>query len=109
MHTLVVASLPKNIFEDQAEIGWTNFLCGRWGVKWKEAQKRHYLIMNKGKSARLWVNAILRKLLLLRWDMRQFCNAALHSPTGATVITSRHSLNYKIDEEIRRGTDDIDC
>ena len=28
----------RNIIEDQASIGWTNFLCGPWGVKWKEAQ-----------------------------------------------------------------------
>jgi len=31
----------RSIIEDQADIGWTNFLCGRWGVKWKEAQKSH--------------------------------------------------------------------
>ena len=69
----------RSIFEDQADIGWTNFLCGRWGVKWKEAQKRHYLQMNKRKSARLWVITILEKLLPICWDMWQFCNEALHS------------------------------
>ena len=90
-------------------IGWTNFLCGRWGVKWKEAQQRHYLGMKSRKLARLWVIAIIKKLLLLQWDMWQFRNTALHSPTGATVITSHHSLNYKIDEEICQGTDGIDC
>ena len=100
----------RSIFEDQAGIGWTNFLCGRCGVKWKEAQKRHYLRMNKRKSAHLWVIAILKKLLLLRWDLWQFHNAALHSPTGATAITSHRSLNYKIDKnEIRRGRGCIDC
>ena len=36
---------------DQADIGWINFLCGRWSVKWKEAQKRYYLWMNKKKFA----------------------------------------------------------
>ena len=41
--------------------------------------------------------------------MWKFCNTALHSPTGATAITSHRSLNYKIDEEICRGTDGIDC
>ena len=29
----------RKIIEDQTSIGWTNFLCGRWGVKWKEAQQ----------------------------------------------------------------------
>ena len=99
----------RSIFRDQAENGWTNFLCGRWGVKWKEGQQRHYLRMKSRKSTRLWVIAILKKLLLLQWDMWQFCNTALHLPTGATATTSHHSLNYKIDKEIRWGTDGIDC
>ena len=43
----------RSIFEDQMEIGWTNFLCGRWGEKWKEAQQRQYLRIKKRKSARL--------------------------------------------------------
>ena len=43
----------RSIIEDQVDIGWTNFLCGRWSVNWKEAQKRHYLRMNKRKAARL--------------------------------------------------------
>ena len=96
-----------SIFRDQSEIGWTNFLCGRWGVTWKEAQKLHYLKIKSKKSARLWVIAILKKLMLLRWDMWQFRNTALHSPTGITAIISHHSLNYKIEEEIRRGKDGI--
>ena len=63
--------------------------------------------MKSRKSARLWAIAILKKLLLLRWDMWQFRNTALHSPTGITAIISHHSLNYKIDEEICRGKDGI--
>ena len=59
----------RNIIEDQTDIGWTNFLCGRWGVTCKEAQRRHYLRMNKKKSARLWIIAILKILMLIRWDM----------------------------------------
>ena len=43
----------RKIIEDQTSIGWTNFLCGRWDVKWKEAQRRHYLRCNKKKSTRL--------------------------------------------------------
>ena len=31
--------------------------------------KRNYLWMNKKKSACLWTIAILKKLLLIRWDM----------------------------------------
>ena len=98
-----------SIFRDQSKIGWTNFLCGRWGVTWKLAQQRHYLKIKSRKSPRLWAIAILKKLLLLRWNMWQFRNTALHSPTGITVISSHHTLNYKIGVEIHRGKDGIDC
>ena len=64
--------------------------------------------MKSRKSARLWVIAILKKLLLIRWDIWQFRKKALHSPTGATTTVSHHSLNYRIDGEISRGTDGID-
>ena len=36
-----------SILCDQSDIGLINFLCGRWSVKWKDAQKKHYLRMYK--------------------------------------------------------------
>ena len=98
----------RGIIKNQTDISWTNFLCGRWSVKWKEAQKRHYLRMNKKKSARLWVIAILKKLFMIQWDMWQFRNKALHSPTGPTSLASHYSLNYRINKEKRIWTDGID-
>ena len=43
----------QGIKSDQADIRWIDFFSGRWSVKWKEAQNRHYLNMNKKESARL--------------------------------------------------------
>ena len=88
-------------------MGWINFLCGRFSVQWKEAQKRHYLRIGTKKSPCLWAIAILKKLLMIRWDMWQFRNKVLHSPTGPTSIASHHYLNHRISEEHRRGTDGI--
>ena len=45
---------------------------------------------------------------MIRWDMWQFRNVALHSQNGPTLITSHHSLNYRISEEKRIGIDGID-
>ena len=64
--------------------------------------------MNKKKSARLWIIAILQKNSLTRNDLWQFRNAAKHSPTGITVTASHYSLNYRISEEITLGIDGID-
>ena len=56
----------RNIFRGQAEIGWTNFLCGRWGVTWRQAQQTHYLKTKSRKSVRLWAIAVLKKLFLVK-------------------------------------------
>ena len=66
--------------------------------------------MNKKKSAHLWIIAVLKKLLMIWWDMWQFCNnKALHSPTGPTLIASHNPLNYQINKEKCIGTAGIDC
>mmetsp|Transcript_46473 Transcript_46473/g.51810 ORF Transcript_46473/g.51810 Transcript_46473/m.51810 type:complete len:195 (+) Transcript_46473:764-1348(+) len=74
----------------------------------RSTKEPHYLRMNKKKSTCLWTIAILKRLLMIRWDMWQFRNDALHSLTGPTSIASHHSLNYRISEEKRIGTDGID-
>ena len=58
-------TLP-GIMRDQHRLGWINFFAGQWGIKWKEAQKRHYLRMNRKKSTKLWVVAILKKMMMIR-------------------------------------------
>ena len=78
-------------------------------MKWKEAQQKHCLEMNKKKSACLWIIAILKKFLMIQWDMWQFCNKALHSQTGPTLIASHNPLNNQINKEKCIGTDGIDC
>ena len=98
----------SGIIKDQVDIGWINFLCGRWSDKWKQAQKRHYLQMNKKKPACLWTIAILKKLLMIRWDMWQFRNQILHSLTDLTSIVGHHSLNYQISKGKRIGINSID-
>ena len=84
----------SGIMQDQQHIGWINFFAGRWGIKWKEAQKRHYMRMNKKKSAKLWVVAILKKMMMIQCDLWQFRNQVLHSPTGPLAVASHHYLNY---------------
>ena len=70
--------------------------------------KKYYLRIGTKKSPCLWAIAILKKLLMIQWDMWQFRNKVLHSPTGPTSIASHHCLNHQISKEHRRGTDGID-
>ena len=65
--------------------------------------------MNKKKSARLWTIAILKNLLMIRWDILwQYRNHILHSPNGPTSIASHRYLIHKISAEKYRGTDGMD-
>ena len=45
--------------------------------------------------------------MMIRWDLWQYRNSILHSPTGPIAIASHHSLNYRISEEKAKGTDRI--
>ena len=97
----------QSILSDQADISWIKLFLGRWSIKWKEAQKHHYRNMNKKKSARSWAVAIIKKLMMIRWDLWQYRNTILHSPTGPIAIASHYSLNHRISEEKAKGTDRI--
>ena len=59
----------SQILRDQHRIGLINFFAGRRSVKWNEAQKRHYLKMDRKKSTKLWVVEILKKIVIIRWDL----------------------------------------
>ena len=58
-----------SILCDQTDLGWINFFSGRLSVKWREAQQRHYRNMNKRKSTRSWAIAIIKKLMMIPWDL----------------------------------------
>ena len=45
--------------------------------------------------------------MIIRWDLWQYRNLILHSPTGPIAIASHHSLNHRISEEKAKGTDGI--
>ena len=44
---------------------------------------------------------------MIWWDLRQYRNTILHSPTGPIDITSHHSLNHRISKEKEKGTNVI--
>ena len=77
-----------SILCDQVDLGWINFFSSRWSVKWREAQQHHYRNMNKRKSARSWAVALQKKLMMIQWDLWQYRNTILHSPTGPIAIAS---------------------
>ena len=61
-------------FREQQQIGWHNFMMGRWSPRWQAIQARHYSLIRSRKSSKRWAIAICRELLQISWDMWQFRN-----------------------------------
>jgi hypothetical protein len=93
----------------QAEIGWNNFVLGRWSVKWGEAQQqRQYDRIGSKQTSKRWATAILHKLAMIRWDLWEFQNGIPHTPTSPLAVTKHIFLNSLIGEDFTRGTDGMD-
>ena len=62
----------SGVIEDQADIGWINFLCGRWSAKWKEVQKRYKRDTNYGqikKNIPSLDHCYTEETTMIQWDM----------------------------------------
>ena len=96
--------------EAQEEIGWMNFVLGRWSTKWLLVQKKHYERIKSEKIPKRWVVAILHKLMMILWDMWDFRNDAVHAPSGPLTRQESQNLDIEIEEayivggnELQRG------
>ena len=58
--------------KEQTEIGWDNFLVGRWSVKWQDIQEKFNKLMKNKRSHQRWATAIIRKLLTISWAIWDF-------------------------------------
>jgi hypothetical protein len=92
----------------QEEIGWNNFVLGRWSVKWGEAQHRHYERIGSKRTSKRRATAILHKLAMIRCDLWEFRNGILHTPTGPLAVAKHAFLNSLIGKDFTRGKDGID-
>ena len=56
----------SGIIADQEEIGWNNFVLGRWSTLWQQAQLLHYKSIGSKKSAKRWTIEALHHLMMMR-------------------------------------------
>ena len=89
----------QEAMEAQEEIGWVNFILGRWTTKWLVVQKNYYSRLNICNSPKRWVIAIIHKLLMITWNLWDFRNGFIHSPSGPLARQEHHTLNLQIDAQ----------
>ena len=72
-----------------------------------DGSKNYYSRLNVRNSPKRWVIAIIHKLLMITWNLWDFCNGLVHSPSGPLVIQEHRTLNLRIDAQWDQGYDDL--
>ena len=84
--------------QGQEEIGWVNFVLGRWSTKWLIVQQNHFDNINSKCNVHRWVSAIIHKLMMITWDLWDFRNSVIHGPSGPIAQQEHHELDLQLDE-----------
>lgn len=85
--------------EGQDRIGWNNFVYGRPHYLWSISQLAFYQSTGSTKSPRRWLQAILKQLWAISWDMWQHRNHVKHkqiSHAPSPVLSSLRSQLYRL-------------
>jgi hypothetical protein len=81
---------------EQDLLGWYQFLLGRVGRKWSDAQQRYIDSLYKKNTGRRWTISLIQKALDVAWDMWQQRNDikhnTLHPRAAAAVIDIKVQL-----------------
>ena len=97
--------------EEPTEDWMDQFLYKKMGWQVKRSTETTLLGEWTRKSAKLWVVAILNKMMIilwnLLWNLWQSWNQVLHLPIGSLTVVSHYSLNFWISKEAARGKNDI--
>ena len=64
--------------QEQNELGWFSFLQGRLSLHWRIRQEAYYKTMGFRRTGRRWVEALIRKLWEISWNMWDHRNKVLH-------------------------------
>lgn len=89
----------------QHTIGWKNFVLGRWSPLWQVAQAAYFRQIGSKRSPRRWAAAIIKKILMIVWDMWQwqFYNGVCHSSNRPKALARHSRLNQEIEYQFMEG------
>ena len=93
----------RDAIKDQSKIGWTNWVIGRWSPKWQRVQKLYYKSIRSQRSSFRWTTAIIKKFILICWDVWDFRNTLIHGKGGTVDRATNKELNFQIRQEFIRG------
>ena len=97
----------RNAVRDQDQIGWDNFLLGRWSTKWQKVQQRHFKHTESQRSSLRWTTCIINKFIRTVWDIWDFRNSLVHRKGGVFQRATNNELDSQIRDEFIIGFDNL--
>ena len=83
-------------------------VLGLVSPKWGETQHRYFEFLEKRNAGRTWLEALIKKMWLVSWDMWDDRNDVLHGKEDTFEQIQQHTLlNNRIQEQFEKGTDDL--
>jgi hypothetical protein len=88
----------QHAVKEQDKIGWYEFLLGRFGRKWSDAQQRYLASLHQKNTGRRWTISLIQKAIDVAWDMWEQRNDikhnTLHPRAAAAVIDIKVRLQF---------------
>ena len=93
----------QHAVREQDRIGWYQFLLGRVGRKWSDAQQRYIDSLHKKDTGRRWTTSIITKALDVAWDMWEQRNDILHNTLHPRRAADILTIKVKLQLLYRKG------
>ena len=93
--------------KDQSNIGWNNFILGRWFEQWQQVQQRFIKKSRSKRSYLEWSTCIINKFMNMVWDLWNFRNGLVHGKGGVKDRAIHKELSSQIRQQFTIGFVDL--
>jgi hypothetical protein len=94
----------QHAVEEQDKIGWYQFILGRFGRKWSDAQQRYIDSLQKKNTGRRWTIALIQKAIDVAWDMWEQRNDIKHNTMHPRAAAAALDIQVKLQLLYRKGS-----
>ena len=94
----------QHAVREQDLIGWYQFLLGRVGRKWSDAQQRYIDSLYKRNTGRRWTISLIQKALDVAWDMWEQRNDIKHNTLHPRAAAAVLDIKVQLQMLYRKGS-----
>jgi hypothetical protein len=94
----------QHAVEEQDKTGWCQFILGRFGRKWSDAQQRHVDSLQKKHTERRWTVALVQKAIDVAWDMWEQQDDIEHNTMHLHAAAAALDIQVKLQLVHQKGS-----